>query len=122
MKVYSEVEGAAALLGYSTINAGCCKVCARWRCRRQPTRSQADIAYLQVMIHPTFGTKVRCCCCWVSLCSSLLLTGSRCAGLPSQLVCKGARGWARGSGGSAGASVAAAARVVLTPGVDCIQG
>ena len=31
MRVYSEVDGAATLLGFSTINAGCCKVRRRVR-------------------------------------------------------------------------------------------
>ena len=57
MKTYDEVNAAVSLLGYPTINAGCCKVhcCALNILRLVLQLTQLS---LQVMVHPTFGTKV----------------------------------------------------------------
>ena len=61
MKVYSEVDGAATLLGFSTINAGCCKVCcwAMWLKSLHAAQSLLLVSLaMQVMVHPNWGTYV----------------------------------------------------------------
>lgn len=119
MKVYSEVDAAATLLGYSVINAGCCKVTSRLQpCTaaalvNEQVSAKTQAERLQVMVHPTFGTKVYPARCEHSGSAALSWCCSLLTDSVLQPVCEATTGQAGARPRSPQQCQQAAARVVL---------